>query len=71
MVAEPNRRFLTPIGDDAALAAALADLAADAQTRAVIGAANRSKAEAEYDEATMVATYARIYAGAMGKVKFP
>lgn len=71
MVAEPNRRFLTPIGDDAALSDALADLAADAQTRAAIGAANRAKAEAEYDEATMVATYARIYAGAMGKINFP
>ena len=71
MVAEPNRRFLTPIGDDAALSEALANLAADAQTRVAIGAANRAKAEAEYDEATMVAAYARIYAGAMGRVKFP
>lgn len=71
MVAPENRRFLTPVGDDGALGAALADLAADAATRAAIGAANRARAVAEYDESAMVATYARIYAGALGQTKFP
>lgn len=71
MVAPENRRFLTRVGDDGALGAALADLAADAATRAAIGAANRARAVAEYDESAMVATYARIYAGALGQTKFP
>ncbi len=71
MVAGENRRFITPVGDDAALAAALGELAADPALRAAVGKANRQRAEAEYDEAAMVDAYRRTYAGALGRVSFP
>ena len=60
-----------PVGDEAALAAALAALAGDAALRARVGAANQARARAEYDEATMVATYRGIYAQAMKRTRFP
>ena len=71
MVAGENRRFLTPPGDEAALADALATLAEDADLRTAIGQANRARAEAEYDEARMIAAYRNIYAGALGRTVFP
>lgn len=71
MVAGENRRFLAPPGDEAALAAALAALAEDAELRAAIGRANRARAEAEYDEARMIAAYRNLYAGALGRTSFP
>ena len=58
MLSSANRRFITPAGDDAALAAALAELAANPDLRQTIGAANRTRAEAEYDEARMIAAEA-------------
>ena len=67
MVAEANIPFLGQPGDEAALAAALASLASDKPLRAAVGAANRARAVAEYDEETMVETYRRLYAGAMGR----
>jgi glycosyltransferase involved in cell wall biosynthesis len=67
MVAEENRRFLAPIGDEAALSAAIARLATEEALRKAVGAANRIKATAEYDEETMLRTYAALYAGAMGR----
>lgn len=71
MVAPANLPCLTPPGDEAALGAALAGLAADPAARAAIGAANRQRAEAEYDEATMVSAYRRVYARAMRRPDFP
>jgi len=71
MVAGENRRFLTPPGDEAALADALATLAEDADLRTAIGQANRARAEAEYDEARMIAAYRNLYAGALGRTVFP
>lgn len=71
MVAGENRRFLTPPGDEAALADALATLAEDADLRAAIGQANRTRAETEYDEAKMIAAYRNLYAGALGRTVFP
>lgn len=71
MVAGANRRFLAPPGDETALADALAELAADAGLRAAVGAANRARAEADYDEAVMIAAYRNLYAGAMGRTVFP
>lgn len=71
MVAAENAPLLTEPGDEAALAAALARLAGDAALRASLGRANRARAEAEYDEATMIAAYARLYAGVMGRPAFP
>lgn len=71
MVAGENRRFLTPSGDEAALAETLRTLAGDPELRATIGAANRARAEADYDEARMIAAYRNLYAGALGRTVFP
>ena len=71
MVGPENRRFLSPPGDEAALAAALVELAGDTRLRAAIGAANRARAEAKYDEARMIAAYRNLYAGALGRTSFP
>ena len=38
---------------------------------AAIGRANRARAEAEYDEARMIAAYRNLYAGALGRTSFP
>lgn len=71
MVPTENRSFITPPGDDAALGRALAELAADDGLRARIGAANRALAQAQYDENTMIRSYASTYGAAMGKSDFP
>jgi len=71
MVAEANRPFIAAPGSDSALAEAIGALVADPQLRARIGAANRARAEAEYDEAAMVAAYRRTYAAALGRESFP
>lgn len=71
MVSSQNRPYLAVAGDEGALAASLADLAADLQLRARIGAANRERALAEYDEAAMIAAYRSVYAQAMDRPAFP
>ncbi|WP_285016807.1 glycosyltransferase [Novosphingobium sp. fls2-241-R2A-195] len=71
MVPAENRSFITPPGDDAALGGALAELAADDGLRARIGATNRALAQAQYDENTMIRSYASTYGAAMGKSDFP
>lgn len=71
MLAPENRPFVTPAGDEAALGAALAALAGDPAARQAIGAANRARAAADYDEAQMIAAYARRYGDAMGRRHFP
>ncbi|HZU62695.1 MAG TPA: glycosyltransferase [Novosphingobium sp.] len=67
MVAPENRPFVVPAGDEAALAAAFAALAGDAALRARLGAANRARARAEYDEAAMIAAYRLVYGQALGR----
>ncbi|EJU13727.1 group 1 glycosyl transferase [Sphingomonas sp. LH128] len=71
MVPAENRSFITPPGDDAALGRALAELAADEGLRARIGAANCALAQAQYDENSMIRSYASTYGAAMGKSDFP
>lgn len=71
MVAEANAPFIVPAGRDDRLADALLDLAADGPLRRTIGAANRVRARAEYDEKAMLAAYCRTYAEAMGRSAFP
>jgi glycosyltransferase involved in cell wall biosynthesis len=71
MVSPENRPHITPPGDDAALAQALARLAADAPLRTAIGTANRALAETDYDEATMIRAYAGVYGAALGRQSFP
>jgi glycosyltransferase involved in cell wall biosynthesis len=61
MVADDNRPLIVDAQDEAAFAAALDSLAERPDLRRAIGRANREKAAAEYDEAKMIARYARLY----------
>jgi len=70
MVSEPNRPFVGNIRDAADLRAAIAILANNAELRQHVGIANRVKAQAEYGEDAMVASYRATYAGAMGGKTF-
>jgi len=65
MVAEENRPCLAA-GEDG-LAAALRSLCSDPALRARVGAANRARARAEYDEAAMIRAYAALYGAAIGR----
>jgi glycosyltransferase involved in cell wall biosynthesis len=62
MLAPPNLPNLAAL-DDAALAAALRPLLADAGLRARLGQANRAKAERDYDAEVMFARYAALIDG--------
>ena len=65
MAAADNVPFLRTPGDEAGLAAAIAALARDADLRKAVGAANRARATAEYDEQTMVDRYRALYSAAV------
>ncbi len=67
IVSEPNRPFIAVPDDVEALAAVLGDLAADADLRARIGAANRERARSEFDAAQMIAQYRAVYSAALGR----
>lgn len=67
IVAKENLDYITPPGDVAALGRALDELAGDPEGRAQIGAANRDKARAQFDEARMVERYRTLYASVMGR----
>ncbi|MHA6318077.1 glycosyltransferase family 4 protein [Altererythrobacter sp. CAU 1778] len=71
MVAKENAPFVTPAGDEQALAAALKTLADSPQLRAEVGEANRRRARAEYGFADMAAAYRRLYARALGLRDLP
>jgi glycosyltransferase involved in cell wall biosynthesis len=71
MVADVNRPYVVPAGDEAALARALAVLALDEPLRRRIGEANRTLARDAYDAAAMVAAYRSVYARALGREAFP
>jgi glycosyltransferase involved in cell wall biosynthesis len=60
MLAEANRPFVSAL-DDTALAAAIKTLLERPELRAALGAANRARAERDYDEATMVRGYAALF----------
>ncbi|MDE2515316.1 MAG: glycosyltransferase [Rhodospirillales bacterium] len=62
MVAEANRPFIVP-AEAAALSRALGALLADAPLRARLGAANRARAEAQFDQARMFADFAALFDG--------
>jgi glycosyltransferase involved in cell wall biosynthesis len=69
MVAESNRPFLAPAGDEDALAGAIRRLAADAELRHAIGTANAARARIAFDEHGMIEAYRALYwdvAGAAG-----
>lgn len=63
MVAPVNRPFVA--ADEEGLADALGTLAADAELRAVLGAANQARAQRDFDELTMVDAYAALYGEAL------
>lgn len=67
MVAPENADFITRFKGEVPIRDAIEKLARDAMLRASIGAANRAKAAAEFDEATMVARYVNLYEAAMGR----
>lgn len=71
IVASDNAPYITPAGDEAALAASLAALAADEGLRRRIGAANQVRAAREFDEAAMAQRYGAIYGAALGRNSFP
>lgn len=71
IVAEENQRYITPPGDEGALAKAITSLFDDSERRATLRKANRAKARAEFDEAQMIAAYQRLYASAMGRSSLP
>jgi glycosyltransferase involved in cell wall biosynthesis len=71
MVSRDNLPLIAPAGDEAALTAAILELAGDAALRERLGKANRAKARAEYDEKAMIAAYRRLYASALGRETLP
>ena len=70
IVAAENLPLITPPGDEAALRAALVSAASDPALRALIGAANRARALAEYGEEAMVSAYRVVYGTALGRADF-
>lgn len=67
MVDPENAVFIAPPGEEAAFVEALKSCASDEVSRKEIGAANRTKAKAEFDESRMIASYRRLYASALGQ----
>jgi glycosyltransferase involved in cell wall biosynthesis len=65
MVAEPNRPFIVPAVDGAALTGALRNLLTNPALRATLGAANRAKAEHEFSLDRMIERYDRLFSGAL------
>ncbi|TVV72486.1 glycosyltransferase family 4 protein [Sphingomonas solaris] len=65
MVSAENRPFVA--ADERGLGGALARLLGDAALRQAVGAANRAKALACFDEERMIADYRALYAGALGR----
>lgn len=61
MLAEENAPFVVPKDEATALAGALQRLVENAPLRTRTGAANRAKAERDYDEQTMVAAYQALF----------
>lgn len=65
IVSDANATFVTPPGDEDALADVLRQLADSRPLRETVGEANRRKAQAEFDQQRMIATYRRLYGSAM------
>lgn len=69
MVAFPNGPYISAAGDEASFSGSLQELAGNAGLRADLGAANRVKACAQFNEKKMIETYRRLYSSAMGREK--
>ena len=65
MVAPENLPYLADGRSEVELRDRLAPLVADPDLRAAVGAANRARAAARFDEDGMIAAYSRLYEGAM------
>ena len=65
MVAEANRAFITPPGDDEAYAQALAQLLQNPTARAEIGGANKRKAKDTFSLERMAAAHRTLYLSVM------
>jgi glycosyltransferase involved in cell wall biosynthesis len=61
MVADDNRKLITPAGDPGALAASLRKLIEDTGARAWLGSGNLAKVRAEYDQTLMFERYAKLF----------
>jgi len=70
MVSETNRPYVIPKERESDYVDALEALALDPVGRKKVGEANRTRARAEYDEASMVAAYRQVYAKAMKRERF-
>jgi glycosyltransferase involved in cell wall biosynthesis len=67
MVAVENQPFIARHGGEVHLRDAIQPLLIDADLRAGIGAANRARARAEYDEKAMIVRYRALYEAVLGK----
>lgn len=67
MVSAENLPFIAESAHEVHLRDAIEPLVRDPDVRARVGAANRAKAEAEFDEALMIRRYAELYEAAMGR----
>ncbi len=67
MVCQANQGFIKPVNDEAQYTEALTTLVQHEQLRQDIGAQNRMKAQAEYNESKMLARYALLYGHALGR----
>ncbi|RYE02583.1 MAG: glycosyltransferase [Sphingomonadales bacterium] len=67
MVCEYNRKYIAPERTEVLLRDRIDIFAQHADLRQYIGAANRERARALYDESEMVFAYARLYSDAMGR----
>ncbi len=65
ILSEDNRTFIAVPNDTVALAQMLEELAADADLRRLVGAANKAKARAEFDQSDMIARYRELYSKAV------
>jgi glycosyltransferase involved in cell wall biosynthesis len=61
MVAAENRKFIIARDDEARFATVLGELLGNAAQRTQIGAANQARAREQYDQATMFASYAKLF----------
>lgn len=61
MVAPENADLVVPVHDEGSLGAALGALTRDGALRQRLGATNRMRARAEYDEIAMISRYATLY----------
>lgn len=70
MVSDANRPYIIAPDKEGDYINALEELALDSVGRRKVGEANRAKALAEFDEASMVAAYRHVYAKAMKRERF-